>query len=53
MAAFLLNILVAVLAFILADYILARVNVTDPLKTVIALIVAVLAFLAGIGGRLT
>lgn len=41
----LLNLLIAFLAGVLADYILGRSGVADPVKLIVAVIVGILVFL--------
>lgn len=48
----LLNLLIAVIAGFVADYILGRCGVGDPIKVLIAVVVAVVVFLANPAGAL-
>lgn len=43
---FLLDLLIALAAGFGADYVLARLKMTDPLKVVIAVIIGIVVFLA-------
>lgn len=47
---FLLNALIALLVGFLADYILARCGVSDPIKVIIAVIIGVLVYIANPAG---
>jgi hypothetical protein len=46
----LLNLIIAIVAGFIADYILGRVGVADPIKVVLAVLVAIVVFLANPAG---
>jgi hypothetical protein len=48
----LLNLILAVLAFILTDFVLARMNVGDPVKVLVAVLVAIVVFFADLASNL-
>ena len=48
-----LNLIFGILAFLLAEYILGRVKVSDPLKVVLALLVGLVVFLANLGSQVS
>lgn len=48
-----LNIIFGLLAGVLADLVMRRMAVADPLKIIIAILIGVVVFIANIGGMIT
>ncbi len=48
---FLLNFIIAIVVGFMTDYVLARIGVTDPVKIILAVLVAIAVLLANFASR--
>lgn len=48
---FLLNLILGIVAGFLADFILGRMKVTDPIKVILAVLIGIVVFLADLAER--